>query len=210
MSEATILSPAETIPIIGQPFEGGFFLGVTVELGVQYLNITAGAEHELVGAWGKYDEKPDGANSFTDSRSNTEAMAASGSEIAQRTLALVIGGFSDWAIPARDVQELQYRHFKPSSESSLANDHNGENPNSVPVGTQYGEDIPTQTSLTDFQLGGTEAFKETWYWSSSQFSDDFAFFMHFVAGTQGYGGKANELRVRPVRRLRTQPSQIRS
>jgi hypothetical protein len=200
MSATAKAAPAVTIPEIGQAFGGGFFSGITVEDGKRYLNITAGAEHELVGTWGEYGVKVEGADSLTDSRSNTEAMAASGSELAQKTLALVIGGFSDWAIPARDVQELQYRHFKPTTEENWANSRNGDNPNSLPLGTLYSEESPTQTPLTAFQDGGAEAFKDTWYWSSSQRSADTAFYMYFVVGHQGFYVKYGELRVRPVRR----------
>ncbi|KHK61143.1 hypothetical protein, partial [Pseudomonas frederiksbergensis] len=170
MSAAAQAAPAVTLPEIGQPFGGGFFSGITRDpaTGKRYLNITAGAEHELVGAWGKYGEKIEGADSFTDSRANTEAMAAAGSELAQKVIALDIGGFTDWAIPARDVQELQYRHFKPTTEANWAGRRDGDNPNSEPVGLLYTEESPTQTSIEAFQEGGPEAFRDTWYWSSSQ------------------------------------------
>jgi hypothetical protein len=201
MSAAAQAAPAVTLPEIGQPFGGGFFSGVTRDpaTGKRYLNITAGAEHELVGAWGKYGEKIEGADSFTDSRANTESMAASGSELAQKVLALDIGGFTDWAIPARDVQELQYRHFKPTTEANWAGRRDGDNPNSEPVGLLYSEESPTQTSIEAFQEGGPEAFRDTWYWSSSQRSASYAFLMYFDGGTQSYCAKGYELRVRPVR-----------
>ncbi len=192
---------AVTIPEIGQPFGGGFFSGITrdPDTGKRYLNITAGAAHELEGEWGKYGEKIEGADSFTNSRANTEAMAAAGSELAQKVLALDIGGFNDWAIPARDVQELQYRHLKPTTETNWQYGRSGDNPNSEPVGLLHTEESPAQTSLTAFQEGGAEAFKPTWYWSSSQRSADTAFFMHFGDGTQLLNAKSFELRVRPVR-----------
>ncbi|WP_039012588.1 DUF1566 domain-containing protein [Pseudomonas brassicacearum] len=201
MSAVAQAAPAVTLPEIGQPFGGGFFSGVTRDpaTGKRYLNITAGAVHELVGAWGKYGEKIEGADSFTDSRANTEAMAAAGSEMAQKVLALDIGGFTDWAIPARDVQELQYRHFKPTTEENWQYGRSGDNPNSEPVGLLYTDESPTQTSIEAFQEGGPEAFQDRTYWSSSQRSADFAFSMHFVVGDQITGGKTNELRVRPVR-----------
>ncbi len=201
MSAVEKAAPAVTIPEIGQPFGGGFFSGITrdPDTGKRYLNITAGAEHELSGAWGEYGEKIEGADSFTNSRANTEAMAASGSELAQQVLALDIGGFTDWAIPARDVQELQYRHFKPTTEENWASSRNGDNPNSEPVGLLYSDETPTQTTLAAFQEGGAEAFKDTWYWSSSQRSAHYAFGMHFDDGTQGTYGKYGGLRVRPVR-----------
>jgi len=51
MSAAAQAAPAVTIPEIGQPYGGGFFSGITrdPDTGKRYLNITAGAEHELVG-----------------------------------------------------------------------------------------------------------------------------------------------------------------
>jgi len=201
MSAAAQAAPAVTIPEIGQPFGGGFFSGITrdPDTGKRYLNITAGAEYELVGAWGKYGEKIDGADSFTDSRANTEAMAAAGSELAQKVLALDIAGFTDWAIPARDVQELQYRHFKPTTEENWAYGRNGDNPNSEPVGLLYTDESPTQTSIEAFQEDGPEAFQDRAYWSSSQRSADGAFSVHFGDGYQYGYGKDDELRVRPVR-----------
>jgi hypothetical protein len=200
MSVAEKSAPAETFHEIGQPYGGGFVSGITVEGGQRYLNITAGAAHELVGEWGKYGEKIEGADSFTDSRSNTEAMAAAGSVIAQKVISLVINGFSDWAIPARDVQELQYRHFKTTTEENWQYGRSGDNPNSLPVGLLYTEESPAQTPLAAFQEGGEEAFKDTWYWSSSQRSAYSAFDMDFDDGIQSYNGKDDELRVRPVRR----------
>ncbi|TES76050.1 DUF1566 domain-containing protein [Pseudomonas syringae group genomosp. 3] len=194
-------NPESPVLTIGQPYGGGFFSGITLEDGKRYINITAGAAHELVGAWGKYGEKIEGADSFTDSLANTKAMAAAGSDLAAKVLALTIGGFADWAIPARDVQELQYRHFKPTTEENWANSRNGDNPHSEPVGLLYSEEDPLQTVHEAFQEGGPEAFRDTWYWSSSQRSADYAFDQHFVDGTQDGSGKYHELRVRPVRRV---------
>ena len=188
MSAAAQAAPAFTLPEIGQPLGGGFFTGITrdPDTGKRYLNITAGAAYELVGEWGKYGEKAEGADSFTNSRANTEAMAAAGSELAQKVLALNIGGFTDWAIPARDAQELQYRHFKPTTETNWAGRRDGDNPNSEPAGLLYSEESPTQTTLAAFQEGGVEAFRDTWYWSSSQRSAYYAFFMTFDDGVQHY------------------------
>ncbi|KAB0489730.1 DUF1566 domain-containing protein [Pseudomonas vancouverensis] len=201
MTAAAQAAPVVTLPAIGQPYGGGFFSGITrdPDTGKRYLNITAGAEHELIGAWGKYGEKIEGADSFTNGRANTEAMAAAGSELAQKALALRIGGYDDWAIPARDQQELQYRHFKPTTEANWQYGRSGDNPNSEPVGLLHTEDSPTQTTLEAFQVGGAEAFKPTWYWSSSQRSANDAFVMHFDGGGQYSFGKVIELRVRPVR-----------
>jgi len=201
MSTAVKAAPAATIPAIGQAYGGGFVSGITRDpaTGQRSLHITAGAEHELVGKWGKYGEKIDGADSFTDSLANTQAMAVAGSELAAKVLALNIGGLTDWAIPARDVQELQYRHFKPTTEENWESSRNGDNPHSEPVGQLYSAEAPLQTVHTAFQEGGAEAFRDTWYWSSSQRSAYSAFVMYFGDGLQGYYDKSNELRVRPVR-----------
>ncbi|UVL22424.1 DUF1566 domain-containing protein [Pseudomonas donghuensis] len=200
MSAVEKAAPAVQLPEIGQAFGGGFFSGITIENGQRFVNITAGAEHEFAGEWGEYGVKIEGADSFTDSRSNTEAMAAAGSELAQKVLALDIGGFTDWAIPARDVQELQYRHFKPTSRENYCWNRDGDNPNSLPVGNLYTEESPAKTQVPGFAQGEPEAFQDDWYWSSSQRSADTAFYMLFGDGLQDYYAKPDELRVRPVRR----------
>ncbi|RON52898.1 DUF1566 domain-containing protein [Pseudomonas frederiksbergensis] len=201
MSVAAQAAPAVIIPEIGQPFGGGFFSGITrdPDTGKRYLNITAGAEHELVGAWGEYGVKIEGADSFTNGRANTEAMAAAGSELAQQALALRIGGHNDWAIPARDQQELQYRHFKPTTETNWQYARSGDNPNSEPVGLLHTEDSPAQTTIEAFKAGGPEALQPRAYWSSTQRSANNAFLMYFDGGLQGTNVKDYELRVRPVR-----------
>ncbi|WP_447775191.1 DUF1566 domain-containing protein [Pseudomonas chlororaphis] len=201
MSAEAQAEPEVTIPEIGQPYGGGFFSGITrdPETGKRYLNITAGAEHELVGAWGEYGVKIKGADSFTNGRANTEAMAAAGSELAQQVLALRIGGRDDWAIPARDQQEPQYRHFKPTAEANWQYGRSGDNTNSEPVGLLHTEESPAQTMLAAFQEGGAEAFRPRAYWSSTQRSANYAFSMGFDDGYQGTNGKNFELRVRPVR-----------
>ena len=200
MSAIVKALPTVTIPQIGQAYGGGFVTGVTVENGQRYLNITAGAAHELKGTWGARGVIIEGTGSFTDSRSNTESMAAAGSELAQKVLALEIDGHTDWAIPARDVQELQYRHLKPTSEENYCWGRDGDNPNSLPIGLLYTAELPAQTTLTAFQDDGAEAFSGSWYWSSTQRSADYAFSMGFDAGIQLSGDKLNELRVRLVRR----------
>lgn len=199
MQAAQQQAPTATLPEIGAPYGGGFVTGFYQQDGQRFMIITAGREHELEGEWGEYGVKIDGAGSFTDSRANTEAMAAAGSELAQQVLALDIGGFTDWAIPARDVQELQYRNFKPTTEQNYCWNRDGDNPNSLPVGTLYSKESPAQTALSAFQQGGAEAFQPRWYWSSSQRSANFAFTMTFAVGTQDYYGKCGGLSVRPVR-----------
>src|SRR5690349_25006481 len=101
------------LPAIGAPLAGGFFIGITEENGVKFANISAGAAGELHGKWNESPTPVAGAASRTDGLANTQAMAEAGSELAKAALALVIDGFSDWAIPALDQQGLQYRELKP-------------------------------------------------------------------------------------------------
>ena len=190
---------ATTLPEIGQPFEGGFFTGIYLQDGKRYAVITAPATHELEGEWGEYGAKIEGADSFTDGRGNTEAMAAAGSELAKQVLELSIGGHNDWAIPARDQQELQYRNLKPTSAENYCWGRDGDNPNSLPIGMLYTKESPTKTTVGAFREGGSEAFRPTWYWSSSQRSANLALNMYFADGHQDTSDKGSELRVRPVR-----------
>ena len=60
-------------------------------------------------------------------------------------------------------------------------------------------DLPAVIQL--HQAWGHDLIAKGAYWSSSQRSADFAFFMHFDDGSQDYDDKGDELRVRPVRRL---------
>lgn len=201
MPVAAKSAPATTLPQIGEAYGGGFVTGFTrdPDTGKRYLNITAGAAHELVGSWGKRGALIEGADSFIDGRANTEAMAAAGSELAQKVLGLNIGGFSDWAIPARDQQELQYRNLKPTTDANYCWGRDGDNPNSLPVGKLYTEELPGQTAVEAFKVGGPEAFQPRWYYSSTQRSANSAFLMHFDDGSQDHYGKDYELHVRPVR-----------
>ncbi|MCY1431517.1 hypothetical protein D9M71_474870 [compost metagenome] len=191
---------ATTLPEIGQAYGGGYVTGIIAENGQRYLVITAPADNELKGQWGEYGQEVEGARSYTDGRANTEAMAAAGSELAQQALTLEINGYTDWAIPARDQQELQYRHFKPGTRENYASFRDGDNPSSVPPGYPYTEELPRQTTVEAFRAGGTEAFAEAWYWSSTQRSAYYAFDMLFYGGDQVNLDKDYALRVRPVRR----------
>ena len=201
MPVAAKAATATTLPQIGEAYGGGFVSGITVDLetGKRYLNVTAGAEHELCGTWGRRGALIEGADSFIDGRANTEAMAAAGSELAQKVLGLNIGGFSDWAIPARDQQELQYRNLKPTTDANYCWGRDGDNPNSLPVGKLYTEESPGQTTVEAFKVGGPEAFQPRWYYSSTQRSANTAFYMDFGDGGQDSLGKDDVLHVRPVR-----------
>ncbi|MYM31513.1 DUF1566 domain-containing protein [Duganella sp. CY15W] len=194
---------ATALPAIGAAFEGGFYTGVIQIEGKQYALITAGAAGQLRGRLLPSLAKVDGADHRADGQANTETLAGAGSELAQAALALSINGFSDWYIPARDEQELQYRAFKPTAEANYADGEDGVNPSSVPVGEAYTEELPEQTVVAGFKEGEPDAFEDWGYWSSTQHASDpsYAWDQIFDDGYQGCGHKDYEGRVRVVRRL---------
>lgn len=61
--------------------------------------------------------------------------------------------------------------------------------------------LPSIAELNHAWASIPEHFEPEWYWSSSQRSANYAFFMFFGGGTQDYNVKDGELRVRPVRRF---------
>jgi hypothetical protein len=60
-----------------------------------------------------------------------------------------------------------------------------------------------QTQAEAFQMGGEQAFDDTWYWSSTQHAavSDCAWCQGFLTGHQVSNGKSAQLRARAVRRL---------
>jgi hypothetical protein len=191
--------PANQVPAIGAAFEGGFYTG-NVRMGDAIYAVVSApkAKGEFKGVWLKsYTDVP-GARSYFDGLANTIAMAEAGSALAKKVLALEIEGIGGWSIPARDVLELQYRHFKPTTQENYVY-RAGDNPSSVPAGYPYTEAEPAQTSLALFQAGGTEAFEDDVYLSSTQYSDYTAWMQYFGYGNQGNTSKEFERRCRAVR-----------
>lgn len=186
----------------GTPIEGGFFGGyIHTPDGTFGIVWSPKAAGELKGAWSAKRKDVPGAKSYFDCRANTLAMAEGGSELAQQVASLSIGGFSDWAIPSRDVLELAYRHFKPTTQENYVW-RNGDNPSSVPPGYPYSDESPGQTEAPAFQAGGAEAFEADWYWSSTQFSEGGAWGQGFYNGYQHGYVKSSEGLVRAVRRFK--------
>lgn len=189
-------------PQIGDFIEGGFFAGV-ININGQLFGIAvapkAEGEKEPT-TWGKLDQHIEAASCY-DGAANTAAMAEAGSELAQWALGLNINGYSDWYIPSRDELELIYRNLKPTQKENWASFRDGDNPSSAPAGYPYTKTEPARTTAPNFQNGEAEAFEESWYWASTQYSADGAWLQDFVNGYQLYVRKDDQGRARAVRRF---------
>jgi len=192
----------EAPTVIGTPFAGGFYGGRT-RIGTAIVAVVWApkALGETTGIWLPSRKQVPGAMSCFDGMENTRAMAEAGSPLAKWALELEIDGLRDWCIPARDVLELGYRHFKPTAGENSCSFRDGDNPSSVPAGYLYTEQEPAQTSIEAFRDGGAEAFEDTWYWSSTQCSESSAWGQGFGNGTQHYSNVDSEGRARAVRRF---------
>jgi hypothetical protein len=191
-----------TIPAaVGALFEGGYYAGQILVDGKPYALIMAGAAGELSGRWNASNDSVAGATSRADGLTNTAAMAAAGSKLAQRVQALEIGGVSGWYIPARDELEILYRAFKPSTTSNWTGE--GENPSSIPAGARYTCELPAQTTVEVLREDEADALIPAWYWSSTQHEayPDHAWIQYFVDGFQYSSHLSYAGRVRAVRRL---------
>jgi len=201
MTTATM--KASELPAIGAELGGGYFAGIIwlATVGIKYALIVAGKDGEFSGEWGNYDKEIDGADSPWDGSSNTDAMIASGREIAQQIRALRIGGFNDWSIPARDQLEVIYRNLKPTKQKNYCWFLDGYNAHGIEQGERYTPEYPAQTPAEAFQEGNAAAFEAAWYWTSTQYSAGNAFCQGFADGDQDGHGKGNKLRARAVRMI---------
>lgn len=164
-------------------------------------------------------------------RSTLSMVAAGGVSVypaANWARSLVLGGRTDWYIPARDELELLWRNLKPTTNDNFvsvrrvasvydyrrdgaygdaADSTHGENKNSYPVGAAYTATVPARSANTMFHAGGAEAL-EFWasalqYWSSTEFSPTNMVRQNSFAASEGFQGNSTKtalIRVRAVRR----------
>ena len=86
----------------GTPFAGGYYVDRLFVAGQLYALVCAGIEGELTDVcWNESSQSVEGACSYNDGLANTEALAAAGSELAQRARASRIGDSDDWYLPSR-------------------------------------------------------------------------------------------------------------
>lgn len=194
------------IPVIGAAFGGGFFAGQIGVSSVATHNLIAGplSTAQTSSSWKSANTATPGADSAIDGPQNTADMVADGDATvyigAHFCNNLVIGGFSDWYMPARYELDICYYNLKPTVQSNGTS--SGINPNAVPArASNYTTGTPAQTSATAFQSGGTEAFSSSTYWSSSDLSTTYARLQYFSTGYQVGYFKTTIRNIRAVRRV---------
>jgi len=206
---------------IGQAFGGGFYAGNIVEGGTEYYIIVApksSGENSSKQFRTSSDAAPSATQTLNNGPAASSSMNSATYPAAQFCEGLTIGDFSDWYLPARDELELCYRNLTPTTRVNSTSDRSkssitypegndlladtvGVNRNSNPTGAAYTSGTPSQTSVTAFISGGTEAFAADTYWSSSEFSDTKAWLQDFSGGNQSATTKSGFRDVRAVRRV---------
>ena len=195
--------------VIGQAFGGGFYAGQisTAGNGIADYNLVVGPVASAQSSSKQYKNATTattGADSVIDGPQNTADMVADGNATvypaAHFCNDLVIGGFSDWYLPAKNELEVCYYNLKPTT--TINNTSSGTNTNAVPSrGSNYTAGTPAQTSVTDFKDTGAEDFAAVMYWSSTEYSATNAWWMTFSYGNQTTDYKTNSYRVRAIRRV---------
>ena len=196
---------------IGDAYGGGYFAGQIGVGGVATHNLVVGpvSSAQASKQWKNVNSATTGADSVIDGPQNTADMVADGNATvypaAHFCNDLVIGGFSDWYMPAKNEIQVAYFFLKPTTATN--NTNHGSNANAVspqPISTNYTSGSPAQTSVAIFQSGGSEAFINESYWSSTEASNTTALSQQFGTGESSPNNKNysySSFRVRAIRRV---------
>lgn len=201
--------PTQPPPAIGSAYQGGFFAGQisTAGNGIADYNIVVGPVASAESTSKKYknvNTATPGADSVIDGTQNTADIVADGDSTVYPAghfcNDLVIGGYTDWYMPAMNELEICYFNLKPTTD---ANQPYGINPNAVPArASAYTSGNPAQTSAAAFVTStGSEAFFTISYWTSTEFSATNGRLQEFTMGGQYSDSKTGNLRVRAIRRV---------
>ena len=214
LDQAMQLKKAGTWPnsdpptVIGQAYGGGFYAGQIGVSSVATHYIIVGpvaSAQNLSIEYKNARTATAGADSVIDGPQNTADIVADGNSTVYPAghfcNDLVIGGFSDWYMPAKNELEVCYYNLKPTTTSN--NTSFGINANAVPArASNYTAGNPAQTSATDFKSTGAEDFAPNSYWVSTEYSATLAWGQNFGNGYQGYLYFKNYSgRVRAIRRV---------
>lgn len=168
--------PAPDLPtIIGEFFQGGYYIGDIEDQGQMYKVLVAPIEADVYGLqWKTANNTTAGTDSLTDGWSNTWSMNIGDHPAASHCLDYRGGGHDDWYMPAKNELNLFWLNIAPG-----------------------------KTQVPEFQSGGEQALHGSqYYWASTQYSSNFAWSQRFSDGYQGSTSKTSTYRrARPVRRL---------
>ena len=193
--------------VIGEAYGGGYYAG---QIGVSsvathYLIVAPLSSGQSNLAWKNANTATTGADSVIDGPQNTADMVADGSSTVYPAAHFcndaVIGGYSDWYMPALNELEVCYFNLKPNTTNNVTTD--GINANAVPArASNYTTGNPAQTSSVLFKVDAAQQFSIDNYWSSSESSSTAAWRQYFGNGDQtNYGSKSTANLVRAIRRI---------
>ncbi len=197
--------------VIGAAYEGGFYAGQisTTADGVATHNLVVGPMSTAHIYPTQYKDAltavgGGGAGSVIDGPLNTSRMVADGNSTtypaAHFCNNLVIGGYSDWYMPAINEYQVCYFNLKPTTTSNTTS--SGINANAVPArASNYTAGNPAQTAAAAFQSGGSEAFVNSSHWSSTENSATQVRLFSFQDGAQFSANRWYSSHVRAVRRV---------
>ena len=199
--------PSPPPTTIGQAYGGGFYAGQIGVSSVATHYIVVGpvsTAQNAATSWKNVNTATTGADSVIDGPQNTADMVADGNSTvypaAHFCNNLVIGGYSDWYMPALNELEVCYYNLKPTTTNNVTS--SGINANAVPArASNYTTSIPAQTSVTDFQSTGAEDFAVAYYWSSTETGATYAKHQFFSNGNQVNTYKNDVSSVRAIRRV---------
>ena len=198
--------------VIGQAFGGGYYAG---QIGVSsvathYIIVGPVASAQSSLAWRNASATTPGADSVINGPQNTADMVADGNATvypaAHFCNDLVVGGYTDWYMPAENEIEVCYYNLKPTTTSNST--ATGINANAVPArASNYTAGTPAQTSAADFVTStGVQAFTASggpagYYWSSTELLAANSMAKRFTNGGKYYNYKYSSYSVRAIRRV---------
>jgi hypothetical protein len=198
-----------TLPAIGSAYGGGYFGGQisTGATGIADYNLVVApaSASGLTTYLLSYSSSAPLTPSEIDGPGNSVTLASTGNA-APFCNNLVVGGFSDWYLPAMKELNAVYYNLKPGTGgNAVAGSSNlfavPSRPNNNTGGAGAGN--PFRTSVAIFQTGGAEAFSEQNYWASTSANANYGRSMDFYSGG---GQETNQIRygnkvVRAFRRV---------
>ena len=195
---------------IGQRSPGGYFVGINRIRNDCYAVI-------ISPNYTQTQVKAKTSNTFTintqsvnDGLSNTLVMDSDEHPAAQYCLGLVVDKCNDYYLPSIAELELSYRNLKPGTELNYIRPngkilHNASEIQLglVPTRIEYTTATPTQTLVTAFCAGNSEALSEKCYFSSTETLSNTSYLLvqNFSHGNHYWGGKTCMYHVRAVRRI---------